>query len=97
MRPEKERDQKWFLDQVAAGKAGLEMPCIILATALGVNLANELLWRNTWQRSDEIVRRACCIITNHSGKCTMVLVLTFISDCKNVLQEAKSNVPSDKT
>jgi hypothetical protein len=47
MRPEKERDQKWFLDQVAAGNAGLEMPCIILATALGVNFANELLWRNT--------------------------------------------------
>jgi hypothetical protein len=36
------RDQKWFLDQVANGKAGLGMPCIILATALGVNFANEL-------------------------------------------------------
>jgi len=43
MREREERDQKWFLDQVADGKAGLDMPCIILATALGVNFANELL------------------------------------------------------
>lgn len=39
--------QKWVLDQVAEGKAGLPSPWRILAIALGVNLACALLWRKT--------------------------------------------------
>lgn len=42
-----ERDQKWQLDHAIDGNAGLEMPCIILATARGVNLMFELLFKKT--------------------------------------------------
>lgn len=61
------RDQKWFLDQVADGKAGLDMPCIILATALGVNFANELLFRNTCGTVKSVVIDDK---KNHDGKCS---------------------------
>jgi hypothetical protein len=44
---QRKRDQKWFLDQIPVGKAGLEMPCTILAATLGMNLPNELFQRSS--------------------------------------------------
>jgi hypothetical protein len=78
------RDQKWFLDQVADGKAGLDMPCIILATALGVNFANELLLRNTCGTVKSVVIDDKKIMMENAAT-----VRTFMSACKNGLQEAR--------
>lgn len=87
-RGEERGDQKWFFE---LQMERLDMPCIILATALGVNFANELLLRNTCGTVKSVVIDDKKIMMENAAT-----VRTFMSACKNGLQEARWNAESNE-
>lgn len=77
--------QKWDLAQKVYGYAGLAMPCSILATARGVNLACELLCRKTCHAKELTPQK---LIEQVFLKKSAIKLrgLTFISALKKGLQ-----------